>query len=79
MSIGSVKNMTGTTFANNTFFCPSGTYGFDLDSNAEEVRVSKPCLLSSPAKVRHLVRRSRVPRALVALQSRHRILCYSMV
>lgn len=50
MSIGSVKNMSGTTFANNTFFCPSGTYGFDLDRDAEEVRVSKPCLVSSPVE-----------------------------
>lgn len=37
MSDGSINNLSGVTFNDNTFYCPEGEYGYDKQSEAEEV------------------------------------------
>lgn len=36
-SVGFVESMFNSTFIDNSFYCPKGYYGYDEDSEAEEV------------------------------------------
>lgn len=36
-SVGAVENMINTTFESNTYYCPSGQFGYDVGASEDEV------------------------------------------